>query len=158
MSASTTSGEGTEKSGVDRLEEKLVRFRKLDRQMRLQQLLSYAKKFPELPEELKAARDAGLGRVHECQTPLFLWVSVDDDRVRLHADAPREAPTVRGFIAFLMDVLQGASPDEVAALPGDLLDRMGLSEVLGLMRTQGLGTVIRRVKTDVARAAASSSD
>ena len=141
-------------SDIDR---KIARFKMLNREMRLQQLLNYAKKFPELPDELKEARDAGLNRVKECQTPLFLWVGVDEDGVHLHADAPREAPTVRGFMSFLMDLLEGASADDVAALPGDLLDRMGLGEVLGVMRTQGLGSVVFRVKRDVARAAEASS-
>ena len=32
--------------------------------------------------------------------------------------------------------------------------RMGLREVLGVMRTQGLGAVARRIKSEVVRAAA----
>lgn len=136
------------------LERALQRFRRAGKEMRMQLLLSYAKRFPELPPELAAARDAGLNRVHECQTPLFLWVGVENGVVRLHADAPREAPTVRGFMSFLIDVLDGKPPETVAALPGNLLEEMGLGEVLGVMRTQGLGAVIRRVKGDVARASA----
>lgn len=140
---------------MTRLDDRLKRFRGLGRELRMQMLLGYARKFPELPEELREARDRGLGRVEECQTPLFLWTSVDEDgRVTLHADAPREAPTVRGFVGFLLDALEGATADDVADLPDDLLDRMGLGEILGVMRTQGLGAVIRRIKGDVARAAA----
>ena len=128
------------------------RFRRAGREMRLQLLLGYAKRFPELPPELVEARDAGLNRVHECQTPLFLWVGVEEGRVRIHADAPREAPTVRGFMSFLIDVLDGEPPQAAADLPDTLLEDLGLGEVLGVMRTQGLGAVIRRVKGDVARA------
>jgi cysteine desulfuration protein SufE len=134
------------------LEENLERFRSLDREMRMQLLLRYARKFPDLPEELREARDAGLNRVQECQTPLFLWVSVKDGAVTLHADAPRDAPTVRGFMGFLMETLNGAPAREVAELPQDLLERMGIGEVLGVMRTQGLGSVIHRIRRDVARA------
>lgn len=140
---------------MSRLERRLARFTGLGRELRMQMLLDYARKFPELPEELREARDRGLGRVEECQTPLFLWVSVSQDgAVTIHADAPREAPTVRGFVGFLLDALEGAHPEDVAALPDDLLERMGLGEVLGVMRTRGLGAVVRRVKGDVARAAA----
>jgi len=137
------------------LQKNLQRFRSATREMRMQLLLQYAKKFPELPGELKEARDAGLNRVQECQTPLFLWVGVKEGRVTLLADAPRDAPTVRGFMGFLMESLNGAPVEEVAGLPNDLLDEMGMGEVLGVMRTQGLGSVIRRVKGDVARAAGS---
>lgn len=135
------------------LEKKARRFQALPREMRLQALLGYAKRFPELPEELHEARDAGLGRVEECQTPLYLWVAVEGGTVRLHADAPREAPTVRGFVGFLMEALEGASPEDVAAVPLDLMDQMGLGDVLGVRRSTGLGAVIRRIKRDVERAA-----
>lgn len=134
------------------LEKSLHRFRSATREMRMQLLLQYARKFPDLPLDLVKARDAGLNRVQECQTPLFLWVGVREGKVTIIADAPPDAPTVRGFMGFLMETLNGAPPEEVIHLPDDLLDQMGIGEVLGIMRTQGLGSVIRRVKQDVARA------
>jgi cysteine desulfuration protein SufE len=137
------------------LEKSLQRFRSAPREMRMQLLLQYARKFPDLPQELQEARDAGLNRVQECQTPVFLWVGVREGKVTLIADAPRDAPTVRGFMGFLMESLNGASSEDVSRLPDDLLDQMGIGEVLGVMRTQGLGSVIRRVKADVARAGGS---
>ena len=136
------------------IEGKLERFRAAGREMRLQLLLEYARKLPPLPAELEAARSEGLGRVQECQTPLFLWVGIENGGVRIHADAPVEAPTVRGFVSFLADALNGRSPAEVADLPDDFLQRMGLHEVLGVMRSRGLEAVLRRIKRDVARAAA----
>jgi cysteine desulfuration protein SufE len=145
--------EATQQTTMETLNKNLQRFQSLGREMRLQLLLQYAKKFPELPEDLKEARDAGLNRVQECQTPLFLWVSVRDGKVWLFADVPPNAPTVRGFMGFLMESLNGQDPSLVRDLPDDLLDRMGIGEVLGIMRTQGLGSVIRRVKEDVGRAA-----
>ena len=135
-------------------ERKVERFHALPRELRLQALLGHAKRFPELPVELREARDRGLGRVEECQTPLYLWVGVEDGRVRIHADAPREAPTVRGFVGFLVEALDGGDPASIVDLPDDLMDRMGLSEVLGVLRTRGLGSVIRRIRRDVARAGA----
>ena len=135
------------------LEKKVERFRALPREMRLQALLAHANRFPDLPEDLREARDRGLGRVEECQTPLFLWVGLEDGRVRIHADAPREAPTIRGFVGFLVEALNGGPASAVADLPEDVMDRMGLNEVLGPLRTRGLGTVIRRLRRDVARAA-----
>jgi cysteine desulfuration protein SufE len=138
---------------MSELADGLERFRRLNREMRLQLLLNYAKKFPDLPPELEEARDAGLNKVEECQTPLFLWLGVDEDgAVTIHSFAPREAPTVRGFMGFLMEQLQGASVEEVEALPRDLLERMGLSEVLGPVRTRGLSAVLDRIRRDLSRA------
>ena len=144
-------------SRMDSLDRTLTRFRTLSREMRLQMLLNYAKKFPDLPEALQEARDEGLNRVEECQTPLFLWVGLEEGRVRIHADAPREAPTVRGFMGFLMEQLNGATPEEVEALPQDLLERMGLGEVLGTMRTNGLSHVLIRIRGEAARLRASGA-
>lgn len=142
---------------MSKLEKKLERFRALNREMRLQLLLNYAKKFPDLPAELEEARDAGLNRVQECQTPLFLWVAVLDGKVTIHSYAPREAPTVRGFMGFLMEQLEGADAEVVEALPRDLLDRMGLGDVLGVTRTRGLSSVLDRIRRDVSRARSNSA-
>jgi cysteine desulfuration protein SufE len=134
------------------LEHKVQRFRALPREMRLQALLGHARRFPELPESLREARDHGLGRVEECQTPLFLWIGIEDGKVRIHADAPREAPTVRGFVGFLVEALDGGDPAAAADLPEDLMEQMGLTEVLGMQRSRGLGAVIRRIRRDVTHA------
>jgi cysteine desulfuration protein SufE len=90
--------------------------------------------------------------VEECQTPVYLWVEVDGGRVHIHADVPRESPTVRGFVSLLARTLDGESPDAVAKLPLDLLDQLGLSEALGMTRTQGLTAILHRVKSSVASA------
>jgi len=60
---------------------------------------------------------------------------------------------VRGFVALLLKTLDGLSPAEVAAVPGDLLDQMQLTETLGMMRTQGLTSILGRIKRSVANPA-----
>ena len=90
--------------------------------------------------------------MHECQTPVFLWVEVEGGQVHIHADVPRESPTVRGFVSLLARTLDGASPEAVAGIPDDLLDQLGLSETLGMTRTQGLTAILHRIKHSVATA------
>lgn len=135
-----------------RLDTIAARLAAADRETRLQALLEYARKLPDLPERLKAARGEGVGQVHECQTPVFLYVEVEGGRVAIHADVPRESPTVRGFLALLIRALAGATPADVAAVPDDLLERMKLAGDLGMTRTQGLTAILRRVKREVAAA------
>ena len=86
----------------------------------------------------------------ECQTPVFLWVGLERGAVVLHAEVPRESPTVRGFVSLLQHRLTGATPAEVAGIPDDLLDRMRLTETLGMTRTQGLTAILGRIKRTVA--------
>ena len=137
----------------EKLQETVENFQMLDPQLRLEMLLDYANALPPLPERLHAQRDAGLGRVVECQSPVYLFTAVDDGTVRLFADVPEQAPTVRGFVSLLVDALDGASPDEVAAVPDDLLRQLGIAQTLGMTRQRGLGAVLHRIKHAVAEAA-----
>jgi cysteine desulfuration protein SufE len=124
-----------------------------DRQERIDLLIDFAKNLPPLPERLAAHKDAS-HRVEECQSPVYLFVEMVGDRVALYADAPIEAPTVRGFVSLLLEGLNGATAEEVLAVPGNLVERCALQEVLGMLRVRGLSGVLRRIKGDVARAAA----
>jgi cysteine desulfuration protein SufE len=119
---------------------------------RLEMLLDYSESLPELPERLQPQRQSGENRVSECQTPVYLWVEVIDERIEIHADVPRQSPTVRGFISLLARVLSGLKPAEAPELKPQLLRELGLAEVLGMTRTQGLQAILQRVRTDLQRA------
>jgi cysteine desulfuration protein SufE len=127
----------------------IARYKGLDRETRLETLLDWSRKLPELPAELVPLKDQGVGRVHECQTPVFLYVEVANGKVAIHADVPRESPTVRGFLSLLIKQLNGATPAEVEATPDDLLEQLGLSGDLGMTRTQGLTAILGRIKRSV---------
>ena len=137
------------------LETIVNRFRGTDRNTRLEMLLDLSDRLPPLPERFLAARDQGVNRVTECQTPVFLFGELVDGAFQLYADVPREAPTVRGFVALLLKGLAGAKPEEVAAIPSDLLDRLELTETLGMTRMQGLSAVVQRVKRMAANSVSS---
>jgi cysteine desulfuration protein SufE len=135
------------------LEEIAEPFRMVDRDMRLELLLDYADKLPELPDEYASMRDAGIDMVHECQSPVFLHVEVEDGTVHLVGDVPREAPTARAFVSILLEAFDGATPEEVAEAPSDVLRQLGLSKLLGMQRTQGLSAIYGKVKNEVKRKA-----
>jgi cysteine desulfuration protein SufE len=128
----------------------IPRFKAADRTTRLETLLDYSRKLAPLPERYQDEKARGEHRVHECMTPVYLWVEVDDGKVHIHADVPPESPTVRGFISLLAKSLDGAAPADVAQVPDDLLDQLGLSETLGMNRTQGLAAILYRIKRSVA--------
>lgn len=132
-----------------RLDTIVRRFQQADRDTRLETLLDYSGKLPPLPDRFAEARASGLNRVHECQTPVFLWIEAGEgpeDVVEIHADVPRESPTVRGFVALLIQGLQGMTRAEVAAIPADLLDQLRLGETIGMNRTQGLSAIVARIR------------
>ncbi len=135
------------------LEEIVNELGEADRQERIEMLIDLAKSLPPLPDRLAAFKDEA-HRVEECQSPVFLFVEMSDgDRVALFADAPLEAPTVRGFVSLLVEGLSGATVEEILQVPNDLINRMGLPEILGMLRVRGLSGVLRRLKAEVTRTA-----
>ena len=136
---------------MTKLDEIITEFDGLDYQDRLELLLDFAENLPELPEHYREERDAGIGKVPECMTPVFMWIDVVDGKVQLIADVAPEAPTVKGFVSILVDAWNGATPQEVAAAPYDILRQMGLADKLGMTRSRGLNAIIHRIKNEVAK-------
>ena len=128
-------------------------FQMVDRDMRLEMLLEYADKLPPLPERYYELRDAGLNMVHECQSPVFLRVEVEDGTVHLYADVPREAPTARAFTAIMVESFDGKPYEVVREAPNDALQRLRLANLLGMQRTQGLTAIYQRIKSEAMRQA-----
>ncbi len=133
------------------LDEIVAELGEADKQERIEMLIDFAKRLPPLPDRLSEHKDAA-HRVEECQSPVFLFVELAGDRVAIHADAPIEAPTVRGFVSILVEGLTGATAEDVLSVKADLIDRCGLPEILGMLRVRGLGGVLRRLKAEVTRA------
>ena len=132
-------------------------FAGLEPRERLELLLEFAESLPPLPERYQAERDAGEHRVHECQTPVFLWVEVNDGRVELFGDVAPESPTVKGFVGILVDALRGGTPDEAIAIGPELLQRLGLIQALGMVRARGLQAILFYVREHVRRAVQTSN-
>ena len=135
----------------NKLAELKQEFDELDVRDRLEMLLDFSDGLPDFPERYRAQREAGESRVHECQTPVYMWVEVVDGRVQIYADVPREAPTVHGFISLLVAALAGVAAADVLALKPTLLADLGLVEALGMVRMRGLRAVLHRIKTEVQR-------
>jgi cysteine desulfuration protein SufE len=116
---------------------------------RLQLLLDLSSELPALPEPYATERDR-MEPVPECQSPVFLAVELDDDRrVHLFFDAPPEAPTTRGFAGILREGLEGATADEVLAVPDDFYVRLGLAEAVSVLRLRGMAAMLARIKRQV---------
>jgi len=138
-----------------KIDEIVAEFSDLDPRERLELLLEFAENLPPLPPRYQAERDAGLHRVPECQTPVFIWVELPEGKVRIHADVAPEAPTVKGFVGILVDSFNGQPPETVLATPADLLQRLGLLESLGMVRMRGLAAIQHHIRQQVAKVVAS---
>ncbi len=117
-------------------------FAELEPRERLELLLEFAENLPPLPAKYQAEKAAGDHRVHECQTPVFLWVEVTEGKLAVHGDVAPESPTVKGFVGILVDAFNGAPPAELLGVQPDLLQRMGLVQSLGMVRMRGLHSIL----------------
>jgi cysteine desulfuration protein SufE len=135
-----------------RLQEIVDDFHSVPDKDRLQLLLEFSQDLPALPERYAEHRDL-LEPVPECQTPLFLAVEVgpDSDRgtVHLFFEAPREAPTTRGFAAILHAGLDGLDADEVLATPAEFSTQLGLQDLVSPLRLRGMAAMLARIKRQV---------
>ncbi len=131
-----------------RLREIVQEFRAASPQERMDYLLDFAEKLPDLPEHLLSRRDQ-MEQVHECQTPVFLHVELAGGRLQLYFDVPRESPTVRGYAAIVAEGLNGATLEQVWAIPDDLYRVLGLHEAISPLRLRGLHALMGYVKRQV---------
>jgi cysteine desulfuration protein SufE len=119
-------------------------------EMKIDLLVEYTGKVAPLPAHL-AAHPERLEQVEECQTPFFLATEVDgDDRVTVWFDCPPEAPTTRGFAGVLSEGLNGATVDEVLAVPSDFHHDLGLAAAISPLRLRGMDAILTRLKRNVA--------
>lgn len=140
----------TEHALPDSLAEIRDDFLDLPEAERLQLLLEFSQELPDVPAEYEDHPEL-YERVAECQSPVFIVVDVDAaGRVAMHATAPKEAPTTRGFASILVQGITGLPADEVLAIPDDFPQSIGLTRAVSPLRIAGMTGMLLRAKRQVA--------
>lgn len=105
-----------------------------------------------LPEHLRT--DAN--KVRGCASQVWLATSVEDAggaTPRLNFVADSDAHIVRGLIAILFSVYNGKPADEILAIDADrVFTEFGLKEHLTPQRSNGLASMVARIRADAAAA------
>jgi cysteine desulfuration protein SufE len=128
-----------------RLGEIIEDFQFVEGREKVELLLEYSEKLPPLPEGLRE-NHGKMELIEECMTPVFVKAEKQDGRMRFYFDVPRESPTVRGYAAILGEGLEGATPEEVLAVPNDFFQMMGLEKVLTSQRLNGMSAILAHMK------------
>lgn len=115
---------------------------------RLLLLLEYSDELPAVSDEV-ANHPEMCERVAECQSPVYIYVEVNDGVVTMHATAPPEAPTTRGFASILVQGITGLTADEVLAIPDDYPQSIGLTKAVSPLRIGGMTGMLMRAKKQV---------
>lgn len=124
-------------------------FLELPEPERLQLLLEFSNELPPVPAFYDGHPEL-CERVIECQSPVYIILDVDDEGlVAMHATAPAEAPTTRGFASILVQGLSGLTVDEVLAVPEDYPQSIGLTRAVSPLRLAGMTGMLLRAKRQV---------
>ncbi|MBK8432122.1 MAG: SufE family protein [Chloroflexi bacterium] len=130
----------------EKLQEIIENFQVCVGQEKLMYLLEFAEALPDLPEWL-VNDHAQMGQVHECMSPVFIAAELEHGRIIYHFDIPRESPTVRGYGGILHQALNGLTPAEVLAVPGEFYLEMGLQQVITGQRLNGMSAILAYMKS-----------
>ncbi len=120
----------------------------VDEPDRLELLVEYANSLPELPDRYADHPDL-LERVEECQSPVFLFVEIQEEKVKIFLTAPKEAPTTRAFASILHQSLNGQNLETVLNFDNDFPEKLGLTSLVSPLRMRGIRGMLARIKRQV---------
>lgn len=124
-------------------------FQEVPANLRLELLLEYSESLPELPARY-AEHPELLERVEECQSPVFLFVEINDNnKVNIFLTAPDEAPTTKGFASLLQNSLDNEPADTVLGFDESFVDELGITDLVSPLRIRGLHGMLMRIKRQV---------
>jgi len=128
-----------------KLQEIVDDFALAEKQEKVELLIQYAESLPPLPQWLEAERDK-MDPVPECMTPVRVFGEQKDGGITYHFDIPPQSPTVRGLASVLSNGLNGSTPEEILAVPGDFYQEMNLQEAISQQRLTGFMGLLAHMK------------
>lgn len=96
-------------------------------------------------------------RVRGCASQVWLWTRAErrDDHPVMHFVGDSDALIVRGLVAIALALFDGRSPKEILATDAEAaFERLDLRAHLTAQRSNGLRSLVERIKADAALAAA----
>jgi len=112
---------------------------------RYMHVIDLGKGLPALPEEVKT--DAN--KVKGCASQVWLVSSQDNDIWHFSGDS--DAHIVKGLVAIVLEIFSGRTAAQIRDLDANaILAKLGLSEHLSAQRSNGLASMIGRIKAEAA--------
>lgn len=136
-------------STTSEAQEIIAAFAEVPQNLKLELLLEYSEALPSLPERYQNHPEL-LERVEECQSPVYLFVELDDSKtVNIFLTAPDEAPTTKGFASILQLALDNQKAESVLAFEDSFVDALGITDLVSPLRIRGLQGMLMRIKRQV---------
>ena len=114
---------------------------------RYRYIIDLGRKMPPFPDEL---RTDGV-KVRGCASQVWLVSTIENGKLAFTGDS--DALIVRGLIALLLQLYSGKTPSEILNIDAkNILSDLGLDTHLSQQRSNGLFSMVERIRAD-ARAA-----
>lgn len=111
-----------------------------DPKKRYEQLLWYAKKLDPMPEEDKTPEN----KVNGCVSQVYITADLKEGKVWYQGDS--DAQLVKGLVAFLIEGLNGLTPQEIVEVTPDFIEETGLKVSLTPSRANGFYNIFQMMK------------
>ncbi len=114
--------------------------RQSDPKQRYEQLIWLAKKLPEFPESEKTPEN----KVSGCVSQVYITSGFNDGKVVYQGDS--DSQLVKGLVAFLIQGLNGLTPEEILKVTPDFIQQTGLNVSLTPSRANGFYNIFQKMK------------
>jgi SufE protein probably involved in Fe-S center assembly len=122
-----------------------------DWEERYRYLIELGHGMPPLPDSDRTAENKVLG----CASQVWLKLDIDnvDGKLVLRLIGDSDAHIVRGLVALMISLYSGTTPEEALAIdPIAILSKIGLEQHLTPQRSNGLRSMVERIRHDAAAA------
>lgn len=111
-----------------------------DKESTIYYIMEIGDKLPPFPEEEKTEENIIKG----CQSKVWLTTRFEDNKVIFLADSNTDI--TKGLITLLIRVLSGRSPQEILDTDLYFINKIGMSNIIGSQRSNGLASMIKQMK------------
>jgi cysteine desulfuration protein SufE len=126
--------------------------RQTDPKLRYEQLLWYAKRLPAFPELDKIPEN----KVQGCVSQVYITSQLNEGKVFYQGDS--DSQLVKGLVAFLVEGINGLTPEEILKLTPDFIQETGLNVSLTPSRANGFYNIFNKMKNQALSYQLSTSD
>jgi len=111
-----------------------------DRENTIFYIMELGEKLPSLDQAAKVDQNIIKG----CQSKVWLTTEFIENKVAFKADS--NTAITKGLISLLIRVLDGKTPDEIIDTDLYFINKIGMNQLIGSQRSNGLAAMIKQMK------------
>ncbi|CAO4156630.1 Fe-S metabolism associated SufE [Methylorubrum thiocyanatum] len=111
-------------------------------------VMELGRALPAMPEAWKSEQNL----VRGCESQVWLVVSTEEDGGGLKITGDSDSHLVKGFVALMVALYSGKTPEEAAKLNGlDLLKQLNFGAHVTSKRSNGVRAMVEKIQRDASR-------